>query len=427
MKFRDLVTTASGNLLRSKLRTLLTIIAIFVGAFTLTLTSALGSGVTGYVNSQLGNLGQDNSLIITAHQGNGDPSEPQKYKEGQVTTANSSDPSGTTVAITQADIDKLKSVEGLSAVTPILSVAPDYLEGPNGDKYKFQLSQVTSDTELDLVAGEQLKPDSKELILPEQYVSVLGFSSPQAAVGQEVTLAISNAKQEQTTVTATVAGVLAKGIIGSSGVVVTEPLRTELFEAQTKGLPPQAKQVYVGALAKMATEPSDANVAAMKKELSKLGYDATTVEDQLGVFTTVIRVVTYVLNGFALIALLAAAFGIVNTLLMSVQERTKEIGLMKAMGMGRRRIFALFSLEAILIGFWGSLLGVAGAMGLGTLLNHVAAQGFLKNLPGFDLFTFPGPNLLFVMGLIMGIAFLAGALPARRAARLDPIEALRYE
>ena len=75
-------------------------------------------------------------------------------------------------------------------------------------------------------------------------------------------------------------------------------------------------------------------MAALQDRLTDAGYDSTTVEEQLGSFKAVIDGIVLVLNAFAVIALLAASFGIVNTLLMSVQERTREIGLMKAMGMG---------------------------------------------------------------------------------------------
>jgi putative ABC transport system permease protein len=158
-----------------------------------------------------------------------------------------------------------------------------------------------------------------------------------------------------------------------------------------------------------------------------MGYTGETVQDQLGAFKTVIRTITYVLDAFAVIALLAASFGIVNTLLMSVQERTKEIGLMKAMGMRSSRIFMLFSVEAILLGFWGSVIGVAAAILLGSFANRVASNGFLKDLPGFNLLAFPLKSVALIVLLILAISFIAGTLPARRAARQNPIDALRYE
>ncbi len=112
---------------------------------------------------------------------------------------------------------------------------------------------------------------------------------------------------------------------------------------------------------------------------------------------------------------------------MSVQERTKEIGLMKALGMSKGKIFTLFSIEAILIGFWGSMLGVGFAVALGKVVNAVASKGFLKDFTGLQLLSFPLKSVAVIVIGIMLIAFLAGTLPARRASQKDPIEALRYE
>ena len=112
---------------------------------------------------------------------------------------------------------------------------------------------------------------------------------------------------------------------------------------------------------------------------------------------------------------------------MAVQERTKEIGLMKAVGMSRRKIFSLFSIEAALLGFIGSALGVGVAMVLGGVINDVAAGSVLKGLEGLQLLTFNLRSSMTIIAIITFIAFLAGTLPARKASKLDAIEALRYE
>src|SRR5690606_7619848 len=109
----------------------------------------------------------------------------------------------------------------------------------------------------------------------------------------------------------------------------------------------------------------DAQVEAIKAALSAEGLAGMTMADQLGSFQTVLDAIIGVLNAFAVIALVAAGFGIINTLLMSVQERTREIGLMKAMGMGAGKIFGLFSAEAVFIGFLGSAIGSLVAIALG--------------------------------------------------------------
>lgn len=89
--------------------------------------------------------------------------------------------------------------------------------------------------------------------------------------------------------------------------------------------------------------------------------------------------------------------------------------------------FLSFSIEALLIGFWGSAFGVLAAFGVGQLVNNLATSSFLEGLPGFTLIQFSVPSILMIIAIIMLIAFLAGTFPAKRAAKLDPITALRYE
>ena len=106
---------------------------------------------------------------------------------------------------------------------------------------------------------------------------------------------------------------------------------------------------------------------------------------------------------------------------------TAEIGLMKAMGLSDTKVFTLFSVEAIMIGLWGSILGVLAAMGVGSIINSLALDTFLKGMDGFHLTQFNIANVSIVIVIIMIISFLAGTLPSKKAAKQDPIDALRYE
>ncbi|MGH7920828.1 MAG: ABC transporter permease, partial [Candidatus Dormibacteraceae bacterium] len=170
-----------------------------------------------------------------------------------------------------------------------------------------------------------------------------------------------------------------------------------------------------------------AQIETMKRTLRGEGYSAQTIQDEQSSIFSEVNAIIVVVDMFAAIALLAASFGIINTLLMAVKERTREIGLMRALGMSSRRVFVLFSIEAVLIGFWGSLLGTGFAILAGEAVNAVGRNGFLKSCPGWSLLTFPPTTIVAVIAGIMLIAFVAGTLPALRASRKDPIEALRYE
>ena len=180
----------------------------------------------------------------------------------------------------------------------------------------------------------------------------------------------------------------------------------------------------------MATGEIDSTkLNEIRADLKKLGFTAITIDDEVGMIRTFFNVILIVFTIFGAIALIAAAIGIINTLLMSVQERTREIGLEKALGLSKGKIFLSFSIEAIMLGFWGSALGTAVAMILGFIANNIFHQsgGFLEKFPTFNLVKFTPESVAALILIVMFIAFIAGTMPARKAAKKDPIEALRYE
>src|SRR5205085_11898710 len=108
-------------------------------------------------------------------------------------------------------------------------------------------------------------------------------------------------------------------------------------------------------------------IEAAKKKFQEKGFEAMTFADQRKRTYDAIGIMQIGLNLFAFIALLAASFGIINTLVIAVLERTKEVGLQKALGMGRGKVFLLFAFESILIGFWGALSGIVMGIIVGVL------------------------------------------------------------
>ncbi len=431
MRLIDILTTASSNMFRSKLRTVLTILAIFIGAFTLTLTSGLGTGISSYIDKQVENLGAKDVMIIQAAGSNdggpGGGGDPKAYDPAKKVSATAF--GTTTTVLTNADVAKIKKVSGIKSVEPNLIITPDYIVGANGKKYQMSAGPYITGTNIDLASGSQLSNSASEhqALLPVEYVSVLGYSSNQAVVGQEVRIGVTDGTGKQHEIKTTLKGVQQKGLTNSGGMNTNSTLTSAIFKAQTIGLPPSAINSYQMLIAKFDGNSTEQQVTALKEALKKDGYEATTFVDQIGSFKQVINGIILALDAFAIIALLAASFGIINTLLMSVQERTKEIGLMKAMGMGGGRIFLLFSTEAVMLGFWGSLLGAGTAILAGQVINDVVSKNFLKDLVGLQLLSFPLTSIAAIIGLVMAIAFLAGTLPAYRAARQSPIDSLRYE
>jgi putative ABC transport system permease protein len=426
MKISDILGSATSNMARSKARTALTIIAIFIGSLTITLTVGISSGISSYIDKQLGSVGAENVLIIQAKIEMDLGSGPKKYDpEKKNTNAQSMD----SMMLKNSDIEKIKTQEGLTDVQPVIMAAPDYISGSNGEKYQISVQSFVDGSTMDMAAGKLIDNNSKEaeVLIPKEYVSVLGFSSDEDAIGKTVTFGMTSPLGEKETVTAKIIGVQQKSIITEGQASSNNVLSSKLTSIQTRGLPEDIANSYYGVTAQFKKGTTDEELKTIKDGIDKMGYTGQTVADQIGIVKQIIDAITYVLIFFGAIALLAASFGIVNTLFMSVQERTKEIGLMKAMGMSGSKIFMLFSVEAILLGFWGSLLGSMAAIGIGQIANKIASDNFLKDLPGFMLTEFPPVSVLMIMGIVMLIAFLAGTLPARSAAKQDPIEALRYD
>ncbi|AQP54220.1 permease [Vagococcus penaei] len=427
MKIWDIFRSASANLLRNKSRTILTIIAIFIGAFTISLTVGINIGVNDYVDKQLNSLGDANQMFITPKREMtgfpGAESEgPQVYQEG----AKSNDEQN---YLSKDDLKKLKDTKGLTKVKAFETYTTEFIQSQDSKKYVIQ-AQPDTGVKLELSAGKQVDndTDSYEMDLAPEFVKALGFKNAKAAVGKEITLGVAQmASGKQELVKVKVVGVREDSIIQGGTSLTNQSLSKKLTAINQEGLPDSMKNKVPMATALVDSSYTAKEVTDLKNRLSDAGFEAQTIEDSIGTVKSVINGITGVLTMFGGIALLAASFGIINTLYMSVQERTREIGLMKAMGMSGGKIFTLFSVEALLIGFWGSVIGVLGAMGAGQLINNFAADSFLKNLDGLTLIEFSVQPVIMIILLIMLIAFLAGTFPAKRAAKLDPITALRYE
>ena len=191
MRTADIVRSATRNAFRSRLRTTLTVLSLFVGAFTLTLTTALGAGVSDYVTKQVASLSSGDVLIVApaADQAAGDgPAEYDPDARAQSSTPN---PLGSTSLLDEDDLDTIAALEGVDRVDPVRQVAIDWVIAPGSDhdtRFELSVNPTSSITQSDLVAGEQLDQtaDAAQLILPEDYVDALGFADAADAVGQAV-------------------------------------------------------------------------------------------------------------------------------------------------------------------------------------------------------------------------------------------------
>ncbi|WEK13394.1 MAG: ABC transporter permease [Candidatus Microbacterium phytovorans] len=433
MRAVDVVRSATRNAFRSKLRTTLTVLSLFVGAFTLTLTTALGAGVNDYVERQVATVSTGDILLVSPAASVDTGEGPAEYDPDGRQQGSAAGPLGSGALLNQDDLDAIAAIDGVTRVEAVSQISIDWIaaSGEAADtRYELTVNPTASIGRSDLVAGDQLDQDTAEfeIVLPDDYVTTLGFDEPQDAVGRTVTLGYTDAERGDRQVEATVVGVARGGLL-AAGAGANAALVDEVSEAQAVPGQPRSWALAVATLAGSGDDGAvtAADIDGVKAALAADDLAGQTVEDQLGVVQTVINGIIGVLSAFAAIALLAASFGIVNTLLMSVQERTREIGLMKAMGMSNGKVFSLFSLEAVVIGLLGAALGALAAIGVGSAIAAGASQTLLADLPGLQILLFEPASVITVIVVIMAIAFLSGVLPARRAARQHPIESLRYE
>lgn len=427
MNYPDIMRTANSNLRRSKLRTFLTMSAVFIGSLTLMLTTGVGEGLKTYVDDQVGSIGAKDTLFITPITEGVNPfgQSVQEYDPNRIRS------SSTGIAQTilqQADLEQINQEKGILEVTPFYPTSPDYFT-VGGGKYVTVLSQTIDGLKQPMQNGrivDQQSPDA-EVTLPPEFVGPLGFRDGQDAVGKRLTFGFTSLLGQKFEKSATIVGVQEKALINGNQTTANITFIQDIYETNTVGISQEKKEQYPNAFAKFDITMSEDELTSLQQRLKDQKYEAITLDQQLGIIKTVIDGIITFLNIFAAITLAAATFGIVNTLLMAVQERTKEIGLMKALGMGRRKIFMLFSIEAILIGFWGATIALFAANIIGRIGSNIASKTVLKDFEGLSLFSFPAISMAPIILAIMLIAFLAATLPARRASRLDPIEALRYE
>ncbi len=435
MKVLDIIKDANANLLRNKLRSFLTILAIFIGSFSIISTSAIQAGVNNFIDSQVESYGGEGYLAIVSKdsfealeglQGAmGNSGGPIEYNPDKIQTGMS--------PITDEQLEKIKKIEGIdgNSLVKEQTLTITYIGSKKAEKKYLVAAEALppGNINVDLVAGEQLdlRADEYQILLEEKYVDALGYTDDNI-VGEKIQLAVLDEfTHEEKIFDAKVVGVIAPGVVSMGYQYTNNKLADDIYTENTKYYPEEVKAQTFAVAVNFDFNKYSAD--DIKDELDKIGLSGMTVEDIIGTIKTFFDVILTVFKIFGLIALLAAAIGIINTLFMSVQERTREIGLDKALGMSSRHVFISFSLEAISLGFWGSVFGITVSIILGNIVNAAfhAEGGFLEAFPTFNLATYTIKDIISVTILIMTIAFLSGTLPARRASHKNPIDALRYE
>ena len=452
MKILDIISRAGRSLKHAKARTFLTSLAIAVGAFTLTIAIAAGEGARQYANTLLTTNIDPQVLAIAKSKDFFDAGQ-SGPKEYDPSTSLFSRPNGNAIALlSQSDIDKIASTENIVSVSPSYSISADYITRPDQKKYTVEVTQyntgVTQTTEAGKLPGLRSSIADDEIALPAVYIKLLGFEDANSAIGKTISIHLQrtpNLTQAQVTQALANGGTdaLAKltvvqekdfsfkvvAIVGKTATAISATTNVQVSDTSAKAMSDYTNEgttSYRKYFIATASVKEGVDPATVKKVLVDDGYGVQTAKDLQGLLFTIVDILQGIVIGFGVLALITSVFGIINTQYISVLERTREIGLMKALGMRGRHVSRLFQFEAAWIGFLGGAIGATVATVLGTLLNPWITKT-LSLGDGNYLLIFQFVPILLLVIVLMLVAMLAGYFPARRAAKLDPIEALRVE
>jgi putative ABC transport system permease protein len=397
VKLSILYSIALKNLLHKKLRTGLTVFGIAIGIGAIYFLLSFGIGLQRLVtNEVIGN---------------------QSVKTVDVTSPNSK-----VVTIDDIALERVSNVPNVDDVGKAYFYPGSYkISSSESDAIVYGVDQGYQRlTYLNLIFGTLLNEESaaNQAVINKAALESIGLSNkPEEMLNKtvEITVPLSKVGDDLQEIKKefTVVGVIDSG----SGAEVF--LNDTVF--RQAGVP-NFTQLKVGV-------DDVANVQQVRTQIESIGLETASPVDTLEEINQVFKFLNLILIGFGSIGMIVAVLGMFNTLTISLLERTKEIGLMVALGARSVDMRRLFIFEALLLSFIGSVLGIAGAFTLGRITNFTMNM-FAENrgVSGkFELFANPPIIIIGLLGFMLLIGLLVVLLPARRAEKINPIDALRRE
>jgi putative ABC transport system permease protein len=409
MNFYQSFIEALESLVSNKLRTGLTILGIVIGVAAVIAMLAIGRGAQDSITGSIQGIGTNLIFVLAGNQDNDvRNARPLTLQDSQAIADKLAAPSVEAVApslngnhdVTYAGVTKRVSVVG---------VTPEYAQVTN--------EEVTEGT---FILSEQLLGNSAVAVIGPETAQNL-FERKEGVTGETIRIAGQPFR---------IIGILkAKGGsgFGSQDDRVLVPLTTAQARLRQNGDRDTVSSIQVQAVSSdLITQASDEISQILRvRHRTAIGLDDFTLfrQDQLlSIASSVLGVMTIFLGGIAAISLLVGGIGIMNIMLVSVTERTREIGLRKAIGARRSDILLQFLTESVVLSLFGGLIGILLAWIITLIVGAIAAANNADITPRIEL-----SAILLATLFSMGVGLLFGIYPANRAASLQPVEALRYE
>jgi len=404
MNYAVLTKSALISILRNKLRSFLTTLGVIIGVLSVILLTSIGNGLTVFVEEQFENLGS-NLLIIS-------PGEIVSEEGGFNPDAAAL--SLTTSKLSEKDVDNLKRAGyPLSAVAPVIEGSID-IRTEQGKRKGYSLATTPDYSVLRNTKAVSGRFFSDSDVTGNRKVAVIGNKIKEKLfagvdpVGASLT--INRVRFE-------VIGVAEKKSSGSfGGPDIDSTVYIPISTARSALSQDKVSYILVQAADKTSIERGKERIKEiMSKRLQEEDFSVTDQSEILKTIQTILSTLTVGLAGIAAISLVVGGIGIMNIMLVAVSERTREIGLRKALGATPNNILVQFLIEAVVLSTLGGIIGII----LG-ILGATAITAFFPATPALN-------SILLAFGVSFTTGVIFGVFPARKAASLSPIEALRYE
>jgi putative ABC transport system permease protein len=400
----DAIDSLAGN----KLRTVLTMLGIVIGVASVVSMMAIGQGASSSITSQIESMGTNLLYVMANNQGTNP--QPVTLSDASAITGSGGAPSVLAVAPSvQRSMDV--TYAGTSTTTTIMGVTPEYSTVRN-----------TSVASGRFITQADIDSYATVAILGTDVVEDL-FGSSAGVLGQKIRIG-SNLYQ--------IIGILKSSggtSMGSSDNQVIVPISTAQVRIITRSSAhDEVNQISVQVIDSEHVNSAISEVSAILRSRHGIrngsddDFNVMSQESFTEAATAIIGVLTVFLGGIAAISLLVGGIGIMNIMLVSVIERTREIGLRKAVGARDSDILLQFLVESLIIGLTGGIVGVLIGWGISHLIKGVAAFGNSTLNPVIS-----AGSIFLAVGFSVAVGLVFGIYPANRAAKLEPVEALRTE